>query len=121
MITLEGGKVLAAGIGGALLGNPAAPGQIAGGLGLVAAGSAIQSGGPAAVQALLGAASGASPSSATSAARDRGASPRSSSNTGGGGPLVLNIAYGVAGPLPEDTAREVARAMRAGNRRRGAA
>ncbi len=121
MVTLEGGKVLAAGIGGALLGNPAAPGQIAGGLGLVAAGSAIQAGGPAAVQALLGAASGASPSSATSAARDRGASPRASSNTGGGGPLVLNIAYGVAGPLPEDTAREVARAMRTGARRRGAA
>lgn len=56
------------------------------------------------------------------AARDRGASPRSSRGGGGdGGPLVVNVSYGVGGPLPEDTAREIARVMRTGNRRRGAA
>lgn len=55
------------------------------------------------------------------AARDRGASPRSSRGGGDGGPLVINVSYGVGGPLPEDTAREIAKVMRTGNRRRGAA
>lgn len=56
------------------------------------------------------------------AARDRGAAPRSSRGGGGdGGPLVINVSYGVGGPLPEDTAREIARVMRTGNRRRGTA
>ena len=120
-IVLEGGKVLSTGIAGALVGNPAAPGQIAGGLGLVAAGTAVQVGGPAAVQSLLGMAGGGG-AGAGGAARDRGAAPRSSrGDTGGGGPLVVNVSYGVAGPLPEDTAREIAKAMRTGNRRRGAA
>jgi len=120
-IVLEGGKVLSTGIAGALVGNPASPAQIAGGLGLVAAGTAVQVGGPAAVQSLLGMAGGAG-AGAGGAARDRGAAPRSSrSDTGGGGPLVVNVSYGVGGPLPEDTAREIARAMKTGNRRRGAA
>lgn len=57
----------------------------------------------------------------SSAARDRGAAPRSSRGGGDGGPLVINVSYGVGGPLPEDTAREIARVMRTGNRRRGAA
>jgi hypothetical protein len=119
-IVLEGGKVLSTGIAGAFVGNPAAPGQIAGGLALVAAGTAVQTGGPAAVQSLLGMAGGGG--GASGAARDRGASPRSSrGDSGGGGPLVVNVSYGVGGPLPEDTAREIARAMKAGNRRRGAA
>jgi len=118
-IVLEGGKVLATGIAGALAGSPAAPGQIAGGLGLVAAGTAVQTGGPAAVQSLLGMAGGGG---ASGAARDRGAAPRSSrGGDGGGGPLVVNVSYGVGGPLPEDTAREIARVMKTGNRRRGAA
>lgn len=55
------------------------------------------------------------------AARDRGAAPRSSRGGSDGGPLVVNVSYGVGGPLPEDTAREIARVMRTGNRRRGAA
>lgn len=119
-IVLEGGKVLATGIAGALAGSPAAPGQIAGGLGLVAAGTAVQTGGPAAVQSLLGMAGGGG--GASGAARDRGAAPRSSrGGDGGGGPLVVNVSYGVGGPLPEDTAREIARVMKTGNRRRGAA
>lgn len=53
-------------------------------------------------------------------ATDRGASPRSSRGGGDGGPLVINISYGVGGPLPEDTAREIARVQRTGNRRSGA-
>lgn len=53
---------------------------------------------------------------------DRGASSRSrGGGTSGGGPLVINVSYGVGGPLPEDTAREIAKVMRTGNRRRGAA
>lgn len=120
-IVLEGGKVLSTGIAGALVGNPAAAGQIAGGLGLVAAGTAVQVGGPAAVQSLLGMAGGGAGASASSASRDRGASPRSSRGGDGGGPLVINVSYGVGGPLPEDTAREISRVMRTGDRRRGAA
>lgn len=52
---------------------------------------------------------------------DRGASPRSSRSGDSGGPLVINVSYGVAGPMPEDTAREIARALNTGGRRRGAA
>ena len=93
-------------------------------LSLVAAGAAVQTGGPSAVNALLGMAgvSGGGGSSDRAGATDRGASPRSSRGRGGeGGPTVINISYGVGGPLPEDTAREVARVMKTGNRRRGAA
>ena len=55
------------------------------------------------------------------ASRDRGAAPRSSGgSSGSGGPLVINVSYGVSGPLPEDTAREIAKVMRTGDRRRGA-
>lgn len=80
---------------------------IAAGAGMGAAGSAM--------------APPAEAKSGGSAARDRGASPRSSRGGGDGGPLVINVSYGVGGPLPEDTAREIARVMRTGNRRRGAA
>lgn len=118
-IVLKGGEVIATGIAGTLTGNPAGPGQIIGGAALVAAGSAVQTGGPAAIQSLLGMAGGGGGTSG--AARDRGAAPRAPRSEGGGGPLVVNVSYGVAGPLPEDTAREIARAMKAGNRRRGAA
>lgn len=49
--------------------------------------------------------------------RDRGASPRSSSDSSSGGPLVVNISYGVGGPLPEDTAREVRKVLDVDSRR----
>lgn len=49
--------------------------------------------------------------------RDRGASPRTPRDTGEGGGLVINVSYGVAGPLPEDTARAIAKAQKTGNRR----
>jgi hypothetical protein len=51
--------------------------------------------------------------------RDKGVAPRSSRDRGGG-PLVINVSYGVGGPLPEDTAREIAKVQRQGARRGGA-
>jgi hypothetical protein len=116
-ITLEGGKALSAGIAGASLGNPMAPGQIATGIGLIAAGAAVAAGGPAAVSALMGKGQTGS-TSPSGAMRDPGASPRTSGG-GTGGPLVLNVTYGVAGPLPEDTARAIHRELRSGDRRSG--
>ena len=117
-VQLEGGKQIAKGL--AYLADPftaplgAAP--LAVGLGLVAAGAAISAGGPAAVSALTGS-KGAAATGATGAAREPGASPRSAGSTGGGGPLVVNVSYGVTGPLPEDTAREIQKATRTAGRR----
>jgi hypothetical protein len=53
------------------------------------------------------------------AAKDKGASPGRNSGSGGGGPLVVNVAYGAGGPLPEDTAREIQKAVDTGRRRGG--
>jgi hypothetical protein len=118
-ITLKGGELLAAGIAGTALGNPAGPGQIAIGGALALAGIAVSTGGPAAVSALMGQSGQTNPTSAT---RDPGASPRSSGGgSGSGGPMIINVAYGAGGPLPEDLAREIARAVDSGDRRRGAA
>lgn len=55
------------------------------------------------------------------ASKDPGASPRTSSGSGGGGPLIVNVSYGAGGPLPEDIAREIHKVTASGNRRRGAA
>lgn len=49
--------------------------------------------------------------------KDRGASPSSSGGSSSGGPLVVNISYGVGGPLPEDTAREVRKVLDVDSRR----
>lgn len=120
MIMLKGGEVMAAGIAGMLAApNPASAAQIAGGAALVAAGAAVQTGGPAAVSALMGA-SGRT-SGDRQSTRDPGASPRSGSSAGSGGPLIVNVAYGAGGPLPEDIAREIHKVTASGNRRRGAA
>jgi hypothetical protein len=117
-ITLKGGEVLAAGVAGSALGNPAGVGQIAIGAGLIAAGAAVTAGGPAAVNAIMGA--GGKSGGSTAGTRERGVSPRRDNGGGaGGGPLVLNLTYGVAGPLPEDTARLVARELAVGRRRGG--
>jgi hypothetical protein len=53
------------------------------------------------------------------AAKDKGASPGRGGGSSGGGPLVVNVAYGVGGPLPEDTAREISKAVNTGRRRGG--
>jgi hypothetical protein len=100
--------------------NPLTPGagagMIATGVAAIAAGIGMGAGGAAMSSTIP-----ADKTGSKGAARDRGASPRSSSGSGSGGPLVINVSYGVGGPLPEDTAREIARVMRTGDRRRGAA
>lgn len=53
------------------------------------------------------------------AAKDKGASPGRGGGGSGGGPLVVNVAYGAGGPLPEDTAREIQKAVDTGRRRGG--
>jgi hypothetical protein len=112
---------MAAGIAGMLAApNPASAAQIAGGAAIVAAGAAVQTGGPAAISALMGA-SGGRTSGDRQSTRDPGASPRSSGGGGSGGPLIVNVAYGAGGPLPEDIAREIHKVTSSGNRRRGAA
>jgi hypothetical protein len=117
MITLKGAEVAAAGVANLLLFNPAGAGQLAGGLALIGAGQAISIGG-AEIAASMVSGAAKTPSPDRSASRDKGASPgRSSSN--GGGPLVVNVAYGVGGPLPEDTAREISKAVNTGRRRGG--
>jgi hypothetical protein len=121
MIMLKGGEVMAAGIAGMLAApNPASAAQIAGGAALVAAGAAVQTGGPAAISSLMGA-SGGRTSGDRQSTRDPGASPRSGGGGGSGGPLIVNVAYGAGGPLPEDIAREIHKVTSSGNRRRGAA
>lgn len=115
LIMLEGGKVLAQGIGMAATGNPAAAAPIIAGLGLVAAGEAVRTGGAAAIDSLLPLA-GATSSRAASGGAHRGGS----GNVGSGesrGTVVVNVAYGVNGPLPEDTARAVAQAVAVGSAR----
>ena len=124
-VMLEGGKVMATGIAGMITApNPMSAAQIAGGAALVAAGAAIQTGGPAAVSALMGksgAGGGSGSTGASSATRDPGASPRGTTGSSSGGPMIINVSYGAGGPLPEDVAREIHRVVSSGNRRRGAA
>ena len=111
----------AAGAASAILGNPAGIAQAAAGVGLIALGQAVSVGGPAVAASLFGGGGGQSAPDA-SASRDRGASPggRGGGGGSGGGPLVVNVSYGAGGPLPEDTAREIAKVTNTG-RRRGAA
>jgi hypothetical protein len=95
---------------------PLAPASFAAGAGLVAAGVGL--GGVAGgVGSLMGSSGGASPD--RSASRDRGASPGRGGGGEGSGPLVVNVAYGAGGPLPEDTAREISKAVNTGRRRGG--
>jgi len=115
-----GTKQLFEGVGMSLVGDPRGP-ALAGLGGLaIATGVGMGAGGTAIAHTAAGGTIGKPIDRA--GATDRGASPRSSRGRGGeGGPTVINISYGVGGPLPEDTAREVARVMKTGNRRRGAA
>lgn len=126
-IILEGAKVLATGIEGALTGNPAAPAQIAGGLGLMAAGGAIQAGGAAAAQQMVGAGGGGGGSArgggggGGSARREPGVnrSRGSRERPDLGGAATINIVYSAAGPRPEDTGRAVNDALETHRRRTG--
>jgi hypothetical protein len=121
-ITLEGAKTLAVGVGGALVGNPAAPAQIAGGIALMAAGSAIATGGAAAAQQLAGGGGRAGGGGGAVSARREVGVNRGRSSGGNGtnnGPTVINVTYSAAGPRPEDTGRAVNTALQAHRRRTG--
>jgi len=118
LITLKGAESAATGLAQLFTGNPAGAVPLAGGLALIAAGQAIAVGGAEVAASMVSSAAKA-PSTDKSASRDRGASPGRSGGNGGGGPLVVNVAYGVGGPLPEDTAREISKAVNTGRRRGG--
>jgi hypothetical protein len=95
---------------------PLAPASFAAGAGLVTAGVGL--GGVAGgLGSLMGSAGGDGESKRTT--RDPGASPRRGTGTSPGGPVVLNLTYGAAGPLPEDTARLISRELRTGAKRAG--
>jgi hypothetical protein len=118
LITLKGAESAATGLAQLFTGNPAGAVPLAGGLALIAAGQAIAVGG-AEVAASMVSSAAKTPSPDRSASRDRGASPGRGGSGSGGGPLVVNVAYGVGGPLPEDTAREISKAVNTGRRRGG--
>jgi len=114
-INLAGAAVVSAGTG--LL--PVAAAQAAGAAGLIAGGVALGATATGIEHVSAGGTIGKPLDD--KATRDPGASPRSSGGGGSGGPLIVNVAYGAGGPLPEDIAREIHKVTSSGNRRRGAA
>jgi hypothetical protein len=124
-ITLQGGKLLADGVANALItggADPLAYAEIAGGIGLIAGGAAISSGGPAAVNSLLGIKGGGG---SHAALRDPGVNTGRGSRGGGGvggsgdGQTIVNITYGAITGNPADFGKEVANAIDANERRGG--
>lgn len=119
-ISLKGAELIGAGVATGLTGNvPLAALQVAGGLGLVAAGAAITVGGPRAVGAIVGAVpSGVVDAVGGGRARDPGVNTRarrsSGRGEGSGGGLTQVFNYGVAGPTAEDQSREIVRRLRTG-------
>jgi hypothetical protein len=90
------------------------------GAGAIAAGVGMGAGSAAISHTAAGGTIGKEMPDDKKAAKDKGASPgRGGSGSGGGGPLVVNVAYGAGGPLPEDTAREIQKAVDTGRRRGG--
>ena len=118
LITLKGAESAATGLSMLFTGNPAGAVPLAGGLALIGAGQAIAIGGAEVAASMISGAS-RTPSTDKGASRDKGASPGRNGGSGGGGPLVVNVAYGAGGPLPEDTAREIQKAVDTGRRRGG--
>jgi hypothetical protein len=98
--------------------QPLAAAQAGAGISLVGIGMGLGAGSTAAAHTLAGGKVGQALPEDEKSKKDRGASPRTSGG-GTGGPLVLNVTYGVAGPLPEDTARAIHRELRSGDRRSG--
>jgi hypothetical protein len=115
-INLAGAAVVSAGTG--LL--PLAATQAAGAAGLIAGGVALGATATGIEHVAAGGTVGKAMTDRQST-RDPGASPRSGSISGSGGPMIINVAYGAGGPLPEDIAREIHKVTSSGNRRRGAA
>ena len=118
LITLKGAESAATGLAMLFTGNAAGAVPLAGGLALIGAGQAISIGGAEVAASMISGAS-RTPSTDKGASRDKGASPGRGGGSGGGGPLVVNVAYGAGGPLPEDTAREIQKAVDTGRRRGG--
>lgn len=125
-ITLEGGKLIASGIAALAspIPNPMGFASIAGGLGLVAAGAAVTTGGPMAVQQLMGQAGAGSSGGGGSnieAARTSGVGGSRGggrgSNYGGGGTNITIVYGGASGPTADDGARAVVGALRRAERR----
>lgn len=125
-ITLEGGKKLAEGIG--YLSNPLtaalAPHTIAIGAGLIAAGAAVTTGGPMAVQQLMGQAGAGSSGGGGSnieAARTSGVGGSRGggrgSNYGGGGTNITIVYGGASGPTADQGADAVVRGLVRAQRR----
>lgn len=124
-ISLEGGKMLAAGISElAFTGGISPHGWLltAEGAALVAAGTAVSTGGPAAVQALMGIADSGSSGGGGGggAARDPGiGGGRSGGHSSDyGGRTTINITYGgMSGPTADQGAEAVVGALRRAGRR----
>jgi hypothetical protein len=108
-VMLQGGQLIAEGIRNtfSVVTAPLGAAQIAGGAGLVAAGAAIQAGGPLAVSSLLGQSGGAGAAAASGTATDPGARARPARTMPGeGGGTQLTIVYGgLSGPTADDGAR----------------
>lgn len=108
-VMLQGGQLIAEGIRNtfSVITAPLGAAQIAGGAGLVAAGAAIQAGGPLAVSSLLGQSGGAGAAAASGTATDPGARARPARTMPGeGGGTQLTIVYGgLSGPTADDGAR----------------
>lgn len=127
IIMLEGGKLLSQGISEIFSSSGTNPhGYIAaaGGAALVAAGSAVQTGGPLAVQALMGqagaagAAGAAGPQGSASTNPARVGTGSSAHSSRGGGSTVINIVYGGAsGPTADQGAQAVVQGLRRAGRR----
>lgn len=121
-VVAEGTKYLIQGAGMSLIGDPRGLGLMALGGTAIAVGAGMGASATAWSHTMAGGKIGQALPEEDKAKRDRGASPRSSrGGASDGGPLIVNVSYGVGGPLPEDTAREIAKVMKTGNRRRGAA
>jgi hypothetical protein len=119
-VMLQGGQLIAEGIRNtfSVVTAPLGAAQIAGGAGLVAAGAAIQAGGPLAVSSLLGQSGGGAPTAgaatADPGARARG--PRTMPGEGGG--TQLTIVYGgLSGPTADDGARALKKGEQRARRR----
>lgn len=117
-VMLEGAKIFAGGVAELITTAGASPhgwAMTAGGAALIGAGAAIQTGGPAAISALMGTHTGGG-ASGGAASTDRGAPIERRSrgsgggSTGGGGVTIVNQ-WGVAGPTADDQARSLRRAI----------
>lgn len=120
-VMLQGGQLIAEGIRNtfSVITAPLGAAQIAGGAGLVAAGAAIQAGGPLAVSSLLGQSGGTGAAAASGTAGDPGARARPvRTMPGEGGGTQLTIVYGgLSGPTADDGARALKKGEQRARRR----